>query len=100
MLRPGLGNEHRPLPAGRSNSHKRRAENGWMLVENPLAGLGVQYAALGLHPMCDAATKPESVLRIEVARVAHAMPEVRAVLDFGERVVFHARDVLGGDDRP
>ena len=58
-----------------------------MLVEDRLAGDGVEFAAGGHHPVGAAAAEPEPARSVQVAQVAHPVPDRAAVGDLGQRVL-------------
>ena len=68
--------DNRPLFALGAYADQCRSENVGMLVENGFAADWIQGAIGGQHAMGNAAAEPESAFFVEIARIAHAMPNV------------------------
>ena len=70
-----------------------------MLIENAFDRIGVDRPSFGLHAMGDSAAEPKAIAVVEVAGVAHAMPDGAAVMNLGRGIGFHSRDVARRHDR-
>ena len=72
---PGL-----PIP-----THALRATASWQLK---IASQGIVYigAGGGQHTVCHAAAEPETALFVQIACVAHPMPDLRAVGDLAQPI--------------
>src|SRR3954447_25844714 len=98
MFWPWFDDDDRSLLTRRACTNERRAIDPRVLIEDGLAGNGIERAAWGDHAVRFAAAEPEPrgadilVCRIqrqeclphlfEIADVAHAVPEGLAVADF------------------
>ena len=82
-----------------TDADQGRAEDLRMLVENRLAGNGVERLVFRDHAMRLAAAEPKSALLVEIADVTHAVPEAVAVRDFRQGRLFRAMKIGACDDR-
>ena len=101
-IRPWCGSKMitgRCRPGGPTPT-KRTAANSGMLVEDRLATDRIQRSVGGHDAMGHPAAKPKTSQLVQIARVAHPMPDLGAVGDLRQGVPLGARDVLPRNLRP
>src|SRR5262245_30874521 len=80
-----LDAQHRFGGIAAGHAHEGGARHARAGVEDALAGNGEARPLVREDAVRLAAAEPEPTLRVEVAEVAHAMPEALAVLDLRQR---------------
>ena len=99
---PGLGlqDDNRPLLPRRTYPNQGTPVNRRVLVEDGLAADRVHRPGRGHHAMGHAAAEPEPPVLVQVARVAHPVPDAVAVRDLRQMLRLDARDIFPRDHRP
>ena len=99
-----LDDQRGPLFSARAEADERTPQTEMVLAKNLFTRLGVQRGVGGLHTLGLAPAKPQAPIGVEIAAVAHAVPDGRAIRDFregrglGERVVSFCDDRAAHDD--